>query len=118
VGSSDASCVGALDEPQILLLPRSPSSSRLKNTIIAEPILCSLMRRAHSTQTATAPALSSAPAEPGTESTTIKSLTILFRERKRAHLREGSQLLSGGILKEVENGFATLPHTRSQSPPS
>ena len=46
---------------------------------------------------------------------TIKLLTILFRERKRAHLLEGSQLLSGGILKDVENGFATLPHTGSQS---
>src|SRR5262249_61065528 len=99
-------------------LPRSPLSSGLKTPIIAEPILCSLMRRAHSRQTATALALSSAPGEPGTESTTIKLLTILFRERKRAHLREGSQLLSGGILKEVENGFATLPHTGSQSPAS
>src|SRR5262249_41132310 len=63
-------------------------------------------------------ALSSAPGEPGTESTTIKLLTILFRARKRAHLRQRSQLLSGGILKDVENGSATLPHTGSQSPAS
>src|SRR5262249_20276267 len=38
-------------------LPRIPSSSRLKNTIITEPMLCSLIRRAHSRQTATALAL-------------------------------------------------------------